>query len=246
MDNITIHDYERLDDLHRSGYMIIQDPKRFCFGIDAVLLSSFAKAKPNEYVLDLGTGTGVIPLLIEAKTKAKYLEGIEIQKESADMAQRSVKYNGLCDKVKITHGDIKDIKSLVKPGSFDVVTSNPPYMIEGGGIVPDYSPKAVARHELLVNLDEIISAAAYALKFKGRFYMVHRPFRLTDIICTLRKYKLEPKTIRFVQPYADKEANMVLIEAVSGGGSMVKVTDALVVYDKNGQYTRECYDIYYG
>ena len=243
---VEIYEHERLDDLHRSGFMIIQDPKSFCFGVDAVLLTGFAKVHKNERLLDLGTGTGVIPILLAAKSKAAYLEGIEIQAESANMASRSVCYNKLCERVKITQGDIKNIEEHVKAHSFDVVTSNPPYMAGGGGLIGEYSPKAIARHELLLTLDDVIRAAAYSLKFKGRFYMVHRPFRLTDIICNMRKYRLEPKVIRFVQPYADKEPNMVLIEACYEGKAMVKVMEPLIIYDKDGNYTKECQEIYYG
>ena len=245
-EKIEIYEHERLDDLHRCGFMIIQDPKRFCFGVDAVLLSGFAKVHKNERLLDLGTGTGVIPILLAAKSNAVYLEGIEIQEESADMAERSVRYNKLSGRVKITQGDIKNIEEHVKAHSFDAVTSNPPYMAGGGGIIGEFSPKAIARHELLLSLDDVVRAAAYSLKFKGRLYMVHRPFRLTDIICTLRKYRLEPKVIRFVQPYANKEPNMVLIEACYEGKAMVKVTEPLIIYDDGGNYTKECYEIYYG
>ena len=241
-----INDNERLDDLHRSGYMIIQNPKGFCFGIDAVLLTGFTVVNKGEAVLDLGTGTGVIPILLSAKTQAGHLTGIEIQEESAKMAARSVEYNGLTDKVSIIQGDIKEIKSFVKPHSFEIVTANPPYMEAGSGLLGEHSPKAIARHELLLSLDDVISAASYSLKWRGRFYMVHRPSRLTDIICTLRKHKLEPKLLRFVQPYADKEPNLLLIEAVYGGGKELKIMSPLIIYDSQGNYTKECYEIYYG
>ncbi|MCL2566284.1 MAG: tRNA1(Val) (adenine(37)-N6)-methyltransferase [Defluviitaleaceae bacterium] len=246
MDKVKINDNERLDDLHRSGYMIIQNPKYFCFGIDAVLLSGFATVNKDETVLDLGTGSGVIPILLSAKTEAKHLSGIEIQEDSANMAARSVEYNALGNKIAIIHGDVKEIKTLVKPHSFEVVTANPPYMEAGSGLLGAYSSKAIARHEVLLSLDDVIYAASYSLKWRGRFYMVHRPSRLTDIICTLRKHKLEPKQMRFVQPYGDKEPNLVLIEALYGGGKELKVMPPLVIYDSEGNYTKECCEIYYG
>lgn len=246
METVKIGENERLDDLHRSGYMIIQNPKHFCFGIDAVLLTGFATVNKDETVLDLGTGSGVIPLLLSAKTQAKHLSGIEIQEESARMAARSIEYNGLTDKISIIQGDIKEIKALVSAHSFEVVTANPPYMEAGSGLPGAQSSKAIARHEILLSLDDVISAAAYSLKWRGRFYMVHRPSRLTDIIYTLRKHKLEPKRLRFVQPYADKEPNLLLIEAVYGGGKELKIMPTLIVYDSEGNYTKECYEIYYG
>jgi len=240
-----IKENERLDDLHRCGYMIIQDPARFCFGIDAVLLSGFCNVAKGDRVLDLGTGTGVIPILLAAKTNAIHLTGIEIQEESADMAKRSVEYNKLTERVSIIHGDLKEVETLINKHSFDVVTTNPPYMKVGSGASGELSAKAIARHELALSLDECIRAAAYALKFGGKLYMVHRPTRLADIICTLRAHKLEPKQIRFVQPYANKEPNLVLVEARSGGGAELRIMPPLVVYNEDGSYTDECYEIYY-
>jgi len=240
-----INPNERLDDLHRCGYMIIQDPKRFCFGMDAVLLTGFASVLKSEAVLDLGTGNGVIPILLAAKTKAGKLVGIELQKENADMAARSVLYNKLGERIAIIQGDVKGIETHVKAGSFDVVTSNPPYIEFGGGLVGEQSPKAIARHELYLNLDDVARAAAYSLRWRGRFYMVHRPSRLTDIMCALRKHKLEPKALRFVQPYENKAPNLLLVEASFGGGKELKVLPPLVVYDLQGNYTKECRDIYY-
>lgn len=243
--NIEIKEHERVDDLHRNGYLIIQDPKRFCFGVDAVLLSDFAKANKSEKVLDLGTGTGIIPILMEAKSDGEHFWGLEIQAESAEMAQRSVKLNSLEEKIDIVQGDIKELSSIFKASYFDVITTNPPYMNTGGGITNDFSPKAIARHEVLVSLEDIARESSRLLKFGGRFYMVHRPHRLTDIMCLLREYKLEPKKLRFVQPYANKEPNMVLIEAVRSGKPMVKVLPTLVIYGEDGKYTKETIKIYY-
>lgn len=242
---VEVKDYERVDDLHRNGYMLIQDPKRFCFGVDAVLLSGFATAKKGDKVLDLGTGTGVIPILMSAKTKAEHFSALEIQPESAEMAKRSVMLNDLQDKIDIIEGDIKKAAEIFKPSSFDVITTNPPYMNFEGGLKNSYDPKTIARHEVLCSLDDVAFAAQRLLKFGGKFFMVHRPHRLTDIMCVLREHKLEPKRIRFVQPYADREPNMVLVEAVRSGKPMIKVMPTLVIYNSDGTYTQETLDIYY-
>ncbi len=245
MKNVEIKEFERVDDLHRNGYMLIQDPKRFCFGVDAVLLSGFAKAAKGDRVLDLGTGTGVIPILMEAKTNAAHFTGLEIQEESAQMAQRSVALNGLEDKIDIVCGDIKEADKIFKAASFDVITTNPPYMNTGGGIQNDFSPKAIARHEVLCTLDDIARVSSRLLKFGGKLYMVHRPHRITDILCTLRQYKLEPKVIRFVHSYQGKEPVMVLVEAARSGKPMTKVLPPLIVYNEDGSYTDEIIEIYY-
>ena len=243
--DVEIKDYERVDDLHRNGYRLIQDPKRFCFGVDAVLLSGFAAAKKGDKVLDLGTGTGIIPILMSAKTQAAHFSALEIQPESAEMARRSVLLNDLQDKIDIVEGDIKKAAEIFKPSYFDVITTNPPYMNFEGGLKNSFDPKTIARHEVLCSLDHIALAAQKLLKFGGHFYMVHRPHRLTDIMCTLRAHKIEPKKIRFVQPYANREPNMVLIEGVRSGKPMVKVMPTLVIYKDDGTYTDEIIDIYY-
>ena len=244
-DNVAVlKENERIDELQRNGYRIIQDPNRFCFGMDAVLLSGFAHAKEGDRVLDLGTGTGIIPILMEAKTKASNLVGLEIQPESADMARRSVSLNSLENKIEIVTGDIKEAVSLFSKSSFDVVTSNPPYMIGQHGLVNPHSEKAIARHEVLCTLDDVISQAAALLKPGGNFFLVHRPFRLVEIMTLLTKYYLEPKRMQLVYPYVDKEPNMVLIEANRGGKSRLKVEKPLIVYESQGKYTDEIYDIY--
>ncbi len=241
---VLLKENERIDDLQRNHYRIIQDPGRFCFGMDAVLLSGFAKAKQGDRVLDLGTGTGIIPILMEAKTSAKNLVGLEIQSDSADMARRSVRLNGLEKKIEIITGDIKEAESLFGAASFDVVTSNPPYMTEHHGITNPEAPKAIARHELLCSLEDVISQSSRLLKPGGNFFMVHRPFRLVDIFVLLREYKLEPKRMKLVYPFADKEPNMVLIEANRGGRARMRVEKPLIVYKEPGVYTEEIYDIY--
>jgi len=235
---------ERIDDLQRNGYRIIQNEEKFCFGMDAVLLSGFAKVKPGEQVLDLGTGTGIIPILLEAKTEASHITALEIQEESADMARRSVALNGLSEKISVVTGDIKEASALFGKAVFDVVTTNPPYMNDRHGLKNPDMPKAIARHEILCSLEDVVREAALVLKPNGRFYMVHRPFRLAEIFAVLQKYKLEPKAMRLVHPFADKEPNMVLIEALKGGKSMIKIAPPLIVYKEPGVYTEEIYDVY--
>ena len=241
---IILKDNERLDELQRNGYQIIQNPEKFCFGMDAVLLSGFAKVKPGGKVLDLGTGTGIIPILMEAKTPAAHLTGLEIQEESADMARRSVQLNGLSEKIDIVTGDIKEADKLFKSASFDVITSNPPYMIGEHGLQNPDAPKAIARHEVLCTLEDVVSQAAKLLKTGGHFFMVHRPFRLAEIISVMIKYKLEPKRMQLVYPFVDKEPNMVLIEGVRGGKSRMTVEKPLIIYKEPGVYMPEIYDIY--
>lgn len=241
---IRLQEGERLDDLGRKGYQIIQNPDAFCFGIDAVLLTGFAKVKDGATVLDLGTGTGIIPILLEAKTKASHLTGLEIQKESADMAYRSVLHNGLQDKIDIVEGDIKEASTLFSKGSFDVITSNPPYMIGSHGLTGENDKKNIARHEVLCTFEDIAREASVLLKPGGIFYLVHRPFRLVELLGTMTKYRLEPKRMKMVHPFLDKEPNMVLIEAKKDGKSRIRIEPPLIVYKSPGVYTDEIYDIY--
>lgn len=235
---------ERLDDLQRNGYKIIQNPQKFCFGMDAVLLSGFAKVKRGEQVLDLGTGTGIIPILLKGKTEGKHFTGLEIQEESAEMARRSVAYNDLSEDVDIVTGDIKEAADLFGAASFDVVTSNPPYMTGSHGLQNPQEAKAIARHEVLCTLEDVVRSAAGVLKPQGRFYLVHRPFRLAEIFCIMNKYKLEPKRMQLVYPYVDREPNMVLVEALKGGRPRITVEKPLIVYKSPGVYTDEIYDVY--
>lgn len=241
---IKLLDGERIDDLERNGYQIIQNKDKFCFGMDAVLLSGFAKASEREEVLDMGTGTGIIPILMEAKTQAKHFYALEIQDESVDMARRSVALNGLEKKIEIVQGDIKEASRIFGKSRFDVITCNPPYMNDNHGLKNPNLPKAIARHEVLCRLEDVVREAAFTLKPGGRFYMVHRPHRLVEIINTLTAYKLEPKRIKFVHPFADKEANMVLIESVRGGKSMVKLEAPVIVFKEPGVYSDEIYQVY--
>ena len=204
---------ERVDDL-QNGFYVIQNQNKFCFGMDAVLLSGFARIRKGDHVLDMGTGTGIIPILLKSKTKGEHFTGLEIQEECADMATRSVQYNGLESAVDIVCGDIKEAAGIFGAASFDVVTSNPPYMIGAHGLQNPYMAKAIARHEVLCTLEDVVSQASKVLKDRGRFFMVHRPFRLAEIFSVLTRYKLEPKRMQLVYPYIDREPNMVLIEAL--------------------------------
>lgn len=241
---IELREGERLDDLQRDGYRIIQNEKLFCFGMDAILLSGFAQVREGERVLDLGTGTGIIPILLAAKTKGEHFTGLEISERSVDMARRSVTLNKLERRVEIIQGDIKEAGELFAPASFDTVTSNPPYMTVQHGLVNPDTEKAAARHEILCTLEDVVCAAARMLGNGGRFYMVHRPFRLAEIIRTLSQYHLEPKRMQMVYPYVDREPNMVLIEAVRGGRPRMTVEKPLIVYESPGAYTPEIIEIY--
>ena len=241
---MELRENERIDELHRNGYRIIQNSKKFCFGMDAVLLSGFASVKPGGRVLDMGTGTGIIPILLEAKTEGHHFTGLEIQPESADMARRSVALNGLEDKIAIVTGDIKEASRIFGGASFDVVTCNPPYMEGNHGLKNPEDAKAIARHEVLCNLEDVIREAAAVLKPGGQLYMVHRPRRLVDIITLMTKYKIEPKRMKLVHPYVGEEANMVLIEGSRGGGRQMRVEKPLIVYKEQGVHTDEIYDIY--
>ena len=241
---IELEPQERIDELQRNGYKIIQHTGKFCFGMDAVLLSGFAKVKSGETMLDLGTGTGIIPILLEAKTEGSHFTGLEIQPESADMAWRSVQLNRLEDKISIVEGDIKKASDLFGRAVFDVVTANPPYMIGSHGIANPDLPKAIARHEVLCSLEDVVREAAAVLKPGGRFYMVHRPFRLAEIFSVMTRYKLEPKRMRLVYPYIDKEPNMVLLEGIQGGKSRIAVEKPLIVFKEPDVYTDEITEVY--
>lgn len=239
-----LRDGERFDDLQRNNYKIIQNPDKFCFGMDAVLLSHFTTLRKRDNVLDLGTGTGILPILLSAKTDAEHFDALEIQEESVDMAKRSVMFNHLEDRINIIHGDIKEASSIFDVASFDAITTNPPYMNNNHGLKNPDMPKAIARHEILCTFDDIARESSRLLKPHGRLYMVHRPFRLAEIINTLNKYRLETKRICLVYPFIDKEPNMVLIEAVKDGNPMVKFEPPIIVYEAPGKYTEQIMKIY--
>ncbi|MCD8336652.1 MAG: tRNA1(Val) (adenine(37)-N6)-methyltransferase [Lachnospiraceae bacterium] len=241
---VQLKEGEHLDDLYRNGLRIIQSEHLFRFGMDAVLLSGFACVKEGGQALDLGTGTGIIPILLSAKTLGRHFTGLEISEASADMAARSVLLNDLSDRIAIVKGDIREADALFAPASFDTITSNPPYLQGSHGLLNPDLEKAAARHEILCTLEDVVRAAAKLLMPGGHFYMVHRPFRLAEIICVLSRYRLEPKRMRLVYPYVDKEPNMVLIEAVRGGRARMTVEKPLIVYDRPGVYNREITEIY--
>ncbi len=236
---------ERLDDLQRDGLKLIQNPSWFCFGMDAVLLSAFAVVKEGQECADLGCGNGVIPILLAGRTEGKSFTGLEIQEDIAEMADRSVRGNGLQGRVKILAGDIRESAALFGPACFDVVTSNPPYMTGSHGLTNEAGHKAVARHELRCTLEDLIGNAARLLKTGGHFYMVHRPFRLAEIMNCMVSHRLEPKRMRLVYPYVDKEPNMVLIEGVRGGNARITVEKPLIVYKERDVYTDEVRELYY-
>lgn len=235
---------ERIDDLMRNGFRIIQNPELFCFGMDAVLLCAFARIEKADKVIDLGTGNGIIPILLRARYEGPHFTGLEIQNVNVELARRSVKLNRVEDDIDIVLGDIKEASKLFGKASFDVVTTNPPYMNENHGLKNPEGCKAIARHEVLCNLKDVIREAAALLKPSGRFFMVHRPGRLNEILGTMTEYKIEPKRIRLVYPYENKEANMVLIEGIRGGKPLLKVEPPLIVYKQDGEYTEELLRMY--
>ncbi|MBR1910563.1 MAG: tRNA1(Val) (adenine(37)-N6)-methyltransferase [Lachnospiraceae bacterium] len=241
---IELNEGERVDDLERCGFKIIQNTDKFCFGMDAVLLSGYASIRPGDKVLDMCTGNGIIPILLAAKSRAERIVGIEIQRDIAELAKRSVEANDLSDRINILCADIKNAEEYYQPAVFDAVTCNPPYMIDNHGIKNPDSPKAIARHEILCNFDDVARVTSRMLKPGGRLFLIHRPFRLTEIFETLTKYKLEPKRMKLVHPYVNREPNMVLIEAGLGGRRRLTVERPLIVYESPNCYTKEIYDIY--
>ncbi len=237
---------ERTDELGRKGYRIIQDTEAFCFGADAVLLADFAQAGKNDRVLDMGTGNGILPLLLEARDKGASYEALEIQPAMAALARRNAALNGLEDKIHVTEGDNKEASRLFGRGSFRVVVTNPPYMRENHGLVNPESAKAIARHELLCSLEDILREAAAVLVPGGRFFMIHRPARLAEIIAGMRAHGLEPKRLRMVHSFADSPAEMVLVEGVRGGRPYMTVEAPVIMYREKGVYTDEVYRMYFG
>lgn len=243
-DRVYAHDYERIDDLQLNGLKIIQNPDGFCFGIDAVLLSDFVKLKKRDIGVEFGTGTGVIPILLSGKTSFQKIYAFEVQHDVADMAMRSVAMNQLADQIEIIEDNLTQVAKYFAKQSVDVVFSNPPYMQPDGGIKNPEDKKAISRHEVLCNLEDIISSANYLLKDGGQLYMIHRPNRLVDIIALCRQYKLEPKEIRMIHPFAGKRPNIFLMRCAKLGKPDLKFLDPLIVYEKPGVYTEEIYKIY--
>ncbi|MDF2882161.1 MAG: SAM-dependent methyltransferase [Clostridiaceae bacterium] len=239
-----VKDDETLDDLQIDDIRIIQKKEAFRFGVDAVLLANYAKIKRGALVADLCSGTGIVPFIISGKTAAASIIGIEIQDNMVEMAKRSVKYNKLEHKVNFINGDIKNIDLLKSMPKADVVTVNPPYKLRNSGLINSKDNNAIARHEILCTLDDVIRASNILLKDNGRFFMVHRPDRLADIMCTMRKYKLEPKRIQMVQPSISKAPNIILVEGQKYGGTFLKWEKTLYVHNEDGSYTEEINKIY--
>ena len=243
--DVELKENERIDNLEFKGLKIIQNEKGFCFGMDSVLLSDFAKnMKNNSTVLDLGTGTGIIPILLCGKTNLKKVVGIEIQQDVANMAKRSSQLNNLQDRFEVVNTNIIDLKNIYEKQSFDVIVTNPPYKKENTGITNENEAKLISRHEITANLEDFISISKDLLKDKGEFYMVHRPERLVDILSLMRKYKIEPKILKFVSPNKNKEPNLILIKGIKNANSFLKVEKTLYVYNEDGKYTNEILKIY--
>lgn len=243
--DIKLKENEKIDDLEYKDLKIIQNKEGFCFGIDAILLSDFAKRiKNNSNVMDLGTGTGIISILLSKKTKLKKIIGVEVQSEVFDMAKRSVILNDLEDKVEFINQDINNLKKLYERGSFDAIVTNPPYKKVDTGLKNIETKKLISRHEVLGTLDEFIEVSSYLLKDYGEFYMVHRPERLVDIFNCMRNKKIEPKEIRFVFSKKDSVPKMVLIKGVKNGKSFLKLNNNLYIYNEDGSYTDEILKIY--
>lgn len=242
---VEILPHERIDDLQFKGLRIIQNPLAFCFGTDAVLLADFALMRKAERVIDLGSGTGIIPILLAGRAEDARIVGIEIQEAMVEMASRSIRLNDLEDRVEIMQGDIRQIPGVLGKGGFDVVVSNPPYKKEGSGMVNRMAPHAIARHEILCTLEDVIRTAADLLRNHGRFSMVHQTDRMLDILFLMRKYAVEPKRIRLVHPNTERPPNLLLVEGVRGGKPGLHWMPPLFMYDKDGRYTAEMNRIYH-
>lgn len=243
--DIELKENERIDDLEFRNLKIIQNKEGFCFGIDAVLLSDFAKnIKRHAKVMDLGTGTGIISILLCGKTELSKIVGVEVQKEVYDMACRSVKLNDLEDRFEVINENILDLNNIFENNSFDVIVTNPPYKKQNTGVINDEEKKLISRHEILANLEDFISVSSKLLKDKGEFYMIHRPDRIVDIFSLMRKYKIEPKEVRLVFSNEKNSPKMVLIKGVKNGGEYLKFRENLYIYKENGSYTEEVLKIY--
>ena len=243
--NIELKENERIDDLEFKDLKIIQNSDGFCFGIDAVLLSDFAKnIKKDSKVLDLGTGTGIISILLCGKTQLKKVIGVEVQKEVYEMACRSAILNNLEDKFEVINENILNLENIFENNSFDVIVTNPPYKKQNTGIINEEEKKIISRHEVLANLEDFIKVSSKLLKDKGEFYMVHRPERMVDIFSLMRKYKIEPKEVRLVFSNEKNPPKMVLIKGIRNGGEYLKFRENLYIYKENGSYTDEILAIY--
>lgn len=243
--NIVLKENEIIDDLQCNNLKIIQNNKFFKYGIDAVLLSNFVKTnKKSVKVVDLGTGTGIISILLTAKIDVNKIYSIEIQEKVADMARRSVELNNLKEKVEILNVDLKEVDKHIEGSSIDIIVTNPPYQKNNSGLQNEVEEKKISRHEIYCNIEDICKKSKYLLKDKGELYMVHRPERLVDVIYNLKKYNLEPKELRYVQSNTESAPVLFLLKAVKNGGSFLKTLKPLVVYEKSGEYTKEIKEIY--
>lgn len=243
--SFILKENERLDDLVRGGLKIIQSPLAFCFSMDAVLLANFATVKKGDRIVDLGTGTGVLPLLLSTRNKVNSIIGVEIQKDSVDRAKRSVSGNNLGELIDIVEGDIRSADSFLGVGKFDLVISNPPYMPVGRGERNEEKSIAIAKHEITCNLKDLIKTASRVVKFGGRFALVHRPERLAEIFAELHQHRLKPRKLQMVHPRVDKAPSMVLIEAQSGGNPELIIKEPFIVYNEFGKYTKKFWETYY-
>ena len=242
---MKLKENERIDDLEFENLKIIQNIEGFCFGIDSVLLSDFAKKiKSDSKVLDIGTGTGIIPILLSKKSRAKKFYAVEVQEEVADMAKRSIKINKLEDKIEIINDNIKNINNYIENNTIDAIVTNPPYKKISTGITNENEKKLISRHEVKCNLEDIIKISYKLLKSKGEFYMIHRPDRLVEIISIMRNYKIEPKIIRFIYSDKNKESKMVLVKGVKDANEYIIVEKPLIIYNEKGEYTDEILEIY--
>lgn len=244
---IKLKDNERIDDLQLNNLKIIQNKDGFCFGIDAVLLSDFAKdIRNNSKVLDLGTGTGIVGILLCEKTKLSKIYGIDIQKDVCDMALRSVELNNLEKKFEIINTNIKNLNEIFEENSFDAIVSNPPYKKDNTGLKNESETKLISRHEITASLEDFISVSSRLLKNNGNIYMVHRPERLSDLFYLLKKYNLEPKKLRLVQSYINSKPKLILVKATKNAKSFLNIEEPLIIYNKDGTYTEEIFKIYGG
>lgn len=236
---------ERIDDLEFKDLKIIQNKDGFCFGIDSILLTDFAKnIKNKSKVIDLGTGTGIISILLSGKTNRTNFVGVEVQSEVADMAKRSVNLNNLENRIKILNMNILDLKKEYKKGDFDVVVTNPPYKKLNTGVININDKKLISRHEVKASLEDFIEISSFLLKDFGEFYMVHRPDRLVDIFYIMRQNEIEPKRIKFVYPNKNKKANLILVKGIKKGKPFLEYENNLYIYDDKGNYTEEILKIY--
>lgn len=240
-----VRDGERVDHLNIGDLKIIQNPRKFCFGIDAVMLANFVTVKKGDTVVDFGTGTGIIPIILAGKTGAARIIGIEIQEDMVDMANRSINMNKLDDRIKLFAGDIKNAHSFIRQGSADLVVSNPPYMDHGHGLINPDDSKAIARHEILCTLEDIVKSAGRVLRNGGRLALIHRSSRLADVLLCMREYEIEPKRLRMVHSHSDSQSNLFLVEGIKEGGRFLKVLKPLVIYAGDSEYTHEINNIYY-